>query len=402
MSEVEFSEVEIYFGPEEQRLDVFSRYTFELSMLEVGCAWTLSLWYSDVARASWQLLTDRERGLKCGQLVTAAIDGEAVLSGLVEAREVGDPDGDDRGELAFVISGRDVLGAAASWHADPTLSLPGRTLEDALGDLYRGVGIVAEVSESIDPEARVGNLRTPRRGTRSRRTSRRQLTRMKHPNVGEPVQAVVERIVRGLGYRVWTAADVGRTPVIVDRPRTGGEVHFNLTREVINGRVTERSNLLKGREATNIRNVPSVVTVFADAPRGDAEAAKIAREVTNGFLLTDAALARVDIDAPPRPMYVQSESARDEASAHNEASRICAEANERFRVYHATVLGHRQSGRLWAPNNRVAVRDDFLGIDETWLTTKVTFEGGRDWQKTRLELVPDGALSEIPHPATGR
>ena len=149
--------VEVFVGPERLKVDVWDRYTFDLSMLEVGLGWTLSFWYSERARASWQLLTDPAQGVKCGHLVTVAIDGDAVLSGLVETRTVGDEEGQ---EPVFVISGRDVLGAASSWDADPTLTLRGRALEDALAEVYSGVGVVPEVSEHVDPAQRVGRLRT--------------------------------------------------------------------------------------------------------------------------------------------------------------------------------------------------------------------------------------------------
>lgn len=398
------SEVALHVGPDGLRVDVFDRYSIDLSMLEVGTAFTFSLWYSEQARASWQLLTHPERGLKLGQVVTVTVDGDAVLSGIVEEREVGDG-GDGRGTPVFVISGRDELGPASTWHADPALSLAGRALEDALTDLYRGVGIVPEVSESVDAATRVGTLRQPRRGSRTRRTSRRQLIRMKHPRIGEAVHAVAERIVRALGFRIWTApgVDTARTSVIIDRPRTSGPVRFSLLREFRDGRVTHRGNIESGREKSSIRNVPTSVTVLAHAPRGDAQAAMIARTVANQYLLTATAAARVDPNTPPRPRYVESQQARTVAAAQNEAGRICAEANESFRTYEATVLGHRHEGLLWAPNSRVAVRDELAGIDETMTLVHVSLSGSRaEGQSTSLRLLPEGALTEIPHPSTGQ
>ena len=393
----ERSEVELFVGPDAVRVDVFDRYTVDVSMLEVGTAFTFSFWYSDLsAEAPWRVLVDRERGLKCGHLVTLAIDGDAVLSGIVETRVVGDVMG--RETPSFTVSGRDLLGGAVSFDADPTLTLAGRQLEDALGELYRGVGVVPEVAESIPPTARAGSLRRPRRGAFGRRAKRAELTQVKHPRVGERVQQVVERIVRGLGFRVWTtpAEGSGRTAVVVDRPRTTGDVVFRLARIVEGGRITAASNVLGGNETTSIANVPTSVTVYANAPRGDAASAKIARTVENGFLLTPAASARVADDAPPRPRYIESRQARTEEAAHHEAARVCAQANEGFCRGEYQVLGHRQGGRLWLPNVRVAVRDDLNGIDETMLLVGVRFEGSKAGsQVTRLTLLPEGALSEL-------
>ncbi len=391
------SVVELFVGPEALRVDVFDRYSVDVSMLEVGTAFTLSFWYSDASRETpWRVLTDRARGVKCGDLVTLAIDGDAVLSGYVETRAVGDAEG--REGPVFVISGRDLLGNALAADADPTLTLAGRQLEDALTALYRGAGIVPEVSASVQPEARVGALRRPRRGVHARKVSRRELVQVKHPRIGEKVQQVAERIVRGLGYRLWTtpAEQSGRTAVVVDRPRTTGEVHFSLRRVFVAGRQTADSNVLGARETTSLNGVPTTVTVYANAPRGDAASAKIARTVENGFLLTPEASARVRDDLPPRPRYVESRAARTVEAAHHEAARLCAQANEGFRRYEATVLGHRQRGRLWVPNVRVAVRDELVGIDETMLLVAASYEGSKmGSQKTQLTLLPEGALSEL-------
>lgn len=394
-------DVALLVGPEGLRIDVWDRYTFDLSMLEVGAAWTLSFWYSEQAEASWQRLIDSSRGVKCGQVVTALIDDEAVLTGIVETREVGDG-GDGRSPPVFVISGRDMLGPATAWDADPALALKNLPLDEALQRLYAGVGITAEVSESVDAAATVGTLRRPRRGGRARRVSRRQRHAVSHPKIGEKVQAVVERIVRGLGYRVWTtpAEDSTRTVVIVDTPRSTGTPWFSLRRVIEGGRVTADSNILSARERTSIREAPSRVTVFSGGERGDAPSDAFARELTNGFLFTDAALARVDENTYERPRYVQSDQARTVEGAQAEGARLLAESNEQLRRYEATTLGHRQRGRLWVPNTLCAVRDDLVGIDETQLVVAASFSGGRqEGPRTRVTCLPLGALSETPVPA---
>lgn len=394
-------EVALYVGPDALRIDVWDQYTFDLSILETGAAFTLSFWYSDEALASWQRLTDRERGAKCGQIVTATIDGEAVLSGIIETRKVGDS-AEGRAPPVFVISGRDLLGPASSWDADPALALRGLPLDEALARLYAPLGIVAEVSEHVDPDTRVGTLRRPRRPKRARRVSRAQQLAVTHPKIGEKVQAVVERIVRGAGLRVWTtvAEDATRTPVVVDRPASSGPARFTLLRELEGGRVTDRSNLRWGAESTSIREAPTRVTVFSQGSRGDKASDAFARAVENGYLLTEEALARIDTNTPERPRYVHSDQARTPEAALQEGAKILAEANESLRSYEGAVLGHRQDGRLWYPNALCAVRDQIAGVDETMLITRVSLSGGRaQGPKTRLSLLPLGALSEIPVPA---
>lgn len=393
-------DVALLVGPDGLRVDVWDRYTLDLSMLEVGAAWTLTFWYSEQAHASWRLLLDAERGVRCGQTVTVTVDGEAILTGTVETRDVGD-DG-NRASPTFTISGRDKLGPATSWDADPALALKGLPLEEGLSRLYASLGLVVEVSEHVDATEPIGTLRRPRRGGRARRVSRRQQLAISHPRVGEKVQSVVERIVRGLGYRVWTtpAERSDRTAIIVDRPRSSGSPLFNLRRVMEGGRVTSDSNILAGREKTSIREAPTTVTVLSGGARGDAPSESFARTVTNAALTTVANRARIDPLSAPRPRVVQSDQARTVEGAQQEGARLIAEANEQLRRYDATTLGHRQDGRLWVPNALCAVRDDLVGIDETMLVVAAQLSGGRQTGPlTRVTLLPLGALSETPVPA---
>ena len=425
MSAPEPSSVELFVGPNATRIDVWDRYTFDLSMLEVGTAFTFGFWHSEEARSPWETLIDPVRGLKCGHPVMLTIDGDAVLSGIVETRAVGDEFGPFA--PAFMISGRDELGAAVSGDVDPTVTLAGRMLTDALEALYRGVGIRPEVSVSVQEQTR----RTAETIARHRRAAFAQrltdlrvkaeagiaeaaaelsrvdasgprpysVTKASHPSIGEKVQVAVDRIVGSMGFRVWTTAAPasGGTTVIVDRPRTSGPPAFSLLRQLIGGRITDASNIYGGKETTSIAGVPTTVTVFADRPRGDSQAGKIERTVTNGFLLTPAASARIADNLRECPRYVESRTACTEAAAHNEAARICAEANERLRIYECTVLGHRQNGKLWVPNSRVSVRDELVGIDETMLLVSVQYSGGRqEGPRTRLKLLPEGAINEVP------
>ena len=396
--------VELFVGPDATLVDVYDRYSYALSMLEVGCAFTFTFWHSDEGHSAWRTLIDPVHGVKCGHRITLAIDGDAVLSGVVETTVIGDDFG-GRAEPTFVISGRDDLGAAVSWDADPSLTLKGRTLGDAVQAVYSGVGISAEIGASVDPAATVGALRRGRahRGRAHQSTLRNEAVRASQPRPGERAHQVVERMVRALGYRVWTTPveGSGRTGVIIDRPRTAGS-RLSLLREIVDGRMTDRSNLRAGRMTTSITNVPTVVTVLADGARGNHPAVQIAREVTNGFLLTEEAMARVDVEALTQPRYAQSRNATTPAGAQNEAARMCATANEGFRRYECTVLGHRLDGRLLLPNLTAIVADDLLGVAEPMLLVAVEGSGARDGgQVTRLTLLPEGALSVIPEPEPG-
>jgi prophage tail gpP-like protein len=390
--------VSVYIGPTGRRVDVWDTIRVDLSMLEVATAWTLSFWWSNVGESAWRELTDPTTGVKCGQRITVTIDGDAVISGLVETMVRGDQENE---EPKLVLSGRDELGVAVSADADPTITLRGRTIEDVIAALYDTVGIIADVSESIAQRVYTGRP-VPRRGSWHAHARRTKTTRVSHPQVGEKVHQVVEKVARQLGYRVWTAPGIesGHTAVIVDTPRATGLPTMTLLRELTEtGRVSERSNILWGRETTAIADVPTRVTVFADGQRGEKVSEKIAREVTNGTLFSEENAKRIDSNTPERPKYAKSRAASTRAGAENEASRILADANMRLRSYEAGVTGFRygDAGLLWIPNSRVTVQDEIAGVSEVMLLVSASFsQSVAGAQTTSLRLLPDGAVSVIP------
>ena len=391
------SEVSVFIGPEGLRVDVWDTIRVDLSMLEVGTAWTLSFWWSPEGRNAWDVLTDPVTGVKCGQRITVTIDGDAVISGVVETREVGEDKPGDPPQL--VISGRDELGVALSADADPATLLRGRTIEAVLSDLYAQAGVVADIAESIAQRPYQGR-RVQRRGAWHQSARRQKVTRVAHPNIGEKIQQVVDRIVRSLGYRVWVAPGIesGHTAVIVDAPRATGAPTMTLLREVTStGAIAERSNILRAKESTQIANVPTRVTAYGDSQRGTKAATKFSHTVDNGTLYAEENAKRIDVDLPERPRYVRARSASTVAGAQNEAARVMAEANQTLRTYTASVTGFRQEGLLWIPNSRVAVRDELLHVAETMLLVRASFQQSVTGAQTSdLTLLPDGAVTVIP------
>lgn len=392
--------VALTWGRSSYRVDLWDRYDITLSMLEAGTGFTLTCWGSTAEdEAPFELLTDRDFGLKLGDPLTLTIDDVVVLSARVETLEAGDAQS-QRGGFEVTVTGRDLAGPAISWDADPSVSFRGATLTDALTRLFEPLAMPVRFGAHADPASSLRGLRPRRNGrfTTHVRTHSRPID-VTHPRVGERVWQVAERIVRGLGYRLWVApGDDDACNVVVDAPNTGGEVLFRFVRELREGVVTEASNILHGRECLSVRDVPTEVTVYAHTPRGDTESTRVARTVQNGWLdSVDVTRGRVSSELPKQPRHLRSDQARSDEAARQEAARVIAEAMEGFRVYRCTVQGHAQDDRLYAPNTMAHVRDDKLGLDEDMLLTRCTFSGSRHaGQTTRVELVPRAALSMEP------
>lgn len=222
--------------------------------------------------------------------------------------------------------------------------------------------------------------------------------------MGETIWQCGDALCRKAGYLLWTAP--GSTPdrlvLRVDSPRATGTERYQFLRELLpDGTVSQRSNLLDGSETVTLDGIPTEVTVFADAPRGDQESARLARRVLNDQLTG----SRFSLILPTQPKYLLSSRARSVAAAQREATRILGDANANLRAYTATVQGHGQlvdgAVVLYQPNELCRVRDDITGTDLAGLVTRVEFKGSRDQgQTTELRIVPRGAIKVDPEDAS--
>lgn len=380
-------------------LDLWDGYEITLDMLAPGSPWTFELWRADDNGATRNAWPELLRRAKFGERVTLSIDGVVMLDGKIRSIDgVG-----DRSGAKLVLGGTDFAGQAMQAHADPTLSLRNTTLQTALERLFQPLSIAIELGEGVDPQAAVPALRAPRRPARQPSRRRGQIDRFR-PRVGETVWQCADALCRKAGYLLWTAP--GSTPdrlvLRVDSPRATGAARFAFLHEETNGVASARSNILSRAWRRSINGVPSSVTVFADAPRGDSSAARHSREVWNDqFGGADFAFI-----LPNQPRFVLSARARTPAAAQREATRAIGDANRTLRAYEATVQGHGQTinGQrvLYVPNELATVRDDAFGVELDGLITRVVLRGGRTGkakgQTTTCTIVPRGAIKTEPEP----
>lgn len=402
-------EVSLLVGPEAERIDVCDEYQIDLSMLRSGNGCTFAFWRSTTAHSTYQRLV---RVVKLGHRILLRIDGQAVFDGRVESIDEDDTNPKDGDKL--VVSARDKAGRAVSWDADPTISLRGRTLDDALNAVFLAVGMIVELTEHVDPVRTVGAVRVSNRApsrapvrATTRRTSLHQLLDLVHPQIGEQIWSLAQRIVRKSGYLMWVAPGDGtRTRIVVDVPRAQGTVQWQFKRERLAGEITDDSNILSRRHSCQIRDVPTSVTVFGDAMRGDSASARVARTVRNTKLDDQAiTFGRVAdaLELGEQPRYIRDEHARSVTSARQRAERAIADAMAGFRMYTCSVQGHGQWGVIYQPNLIGHVRDDDClrpdgrHLDEDMLCTEVSFMGSRAaGQTSRVTLVPLGAIHVEP------
>lgn len=389
-------EVSLYLGTSGLRLDVWDGYEIHQSMLSPGSPWAFTLWRStDLRReASWDRLREH---LRIGERVFVAVDGATQLNGYVE--DINHIVDGDQGE-ALAISGRDLSGPALKWHADPRLRLKGLPLDEALARLFAPLGLAVRVSDAAAARAvQVGSAR----GTRRTSSTRRRGPRVdhSHPRPGETVWQVAEAICRRMGLMLWCAPDSeGNLAVLADVPDYRAEPLYAFTRRGPVG--STETNILRSEHRVQLRDVPTEVTVYSEAPRGDTQSGRGETTVLNGTLLAAERLGGWQTaELLAQPMHLLSQRARTKAAALRMAERTLADANARLRTLTLEVQGHGQrdatASRLYAVNTMAVVTDDRCALDERMLLTELVLRGSaRDGQRSLLTLSPQDAIVLTP------
>ena len=382
------------------RLDVWDKYSADLSMLAAGSPFTFSLFRSNARQSNWTVLN---RSLKLGDRATLLIQNAPQLHGVIE--EITGHDSVEQG-AQFIFSGRDLAGPAMVWDADPTLLIQNLPLETALARLFAPLGLGIVIGAGADAERRVTSAHRPHPAapTQSGKARHRHVD-LAHPRPGEKMWELAQAIVRRLGYMMWVGPAPqwsGALAVVVDTPAYKSPPLFSLSRVIDPQTGTSSGNILAGGHTVSIREVPTEVNVYTTSQRGDAVSIRQrARAVNDGLANERITLGKVGPEVIPQPRHIHSEQARTLSAAKQEAAREIADRMARFRTYTCAVQGHgQQSGSqttLYTINAMASVRDDVWGIDEPMLILEVHFTGSRETgQTTQITLGPKDAIQLYP------
>lgn len=234
-----------------------------------------------------------------------------------------------------------------------------------------------------------------------------------HPRPAERVWQFAESVVARLGLLLWVAPDgANGLTVVADRPDDSPEPTFAFVRVLRDGVDTGEGNVLSASETLSLRGVPTVVSVYTGAKRGDSPAGR-ARAIVQNARLGDEAVTRGMVlrPTPLQPRFIRSDRARTRERAEEEGGRVITDAMASFRTYTATVRGHGQrvdgEERLFAINTTARVVDSVMtdptgdALDEVMLITRVEFRRSRvtgtgGGTTTAVTLVPLGALDIAP------
>jgi len=250
-------------------IESFSRYDIDLSMHTIGTAFTFSVWSSDIDESAWRALV---LDTKLGHRIAFEINEQVVYTGWIETIDV--PVNRKDGAL-LVMSGRDLAALAVDWDVHPATDVRNKPLSEALTTLFAQVGVSVVTASGADAapvlEGRVARRRTNGNGTTRRNNVVRTNTR---PEKGETIMHFAQRMIDKLGFMVWLAPEsTGQNVVlVVDKPAYDSDPVFTFERRFTDSTrrvVTATSNILESHYSAQIRNIPTQVSAYGRAPRGD-------------------------------------------------------------------------------------------------------------------------------------
>lgn len=283
---------------------------------------------------------------KPGDACQVLADGEVVITGHVDARQV---EYDDKSHR-MTVSGRDATGDLVDCAA-PSTQFSGVTLAQLAVTLSKPYGI--EVLDQVKDDYRFGKLKA---------------------NDGESVFEFLEQAARQRGVLLRTD---GQGRLVIDR---AGTARATDTLEL-------GGNILRGSGGVDLREVFRDYTVKGSRPGGDDigpdDCVVLCRYRDEGM-------------RRHRPCVVIADG---ETSLHTAKDRAHWEASvRRGRGERAsyTVRGWRQSdGSLWRINQRVLVKDPWIGIEGERLITEVSYSLGSDGARTELTVMPVSAFEHV-------
>ena len=382
-------DVSLRLGAAKVAVGAWDQLSITHDMLAPPSPWTVTLWRPSTA-PPWPE-TDLWPLTVVDAPAEVVVDGAVQVRGFIARTEVSGA----RAGSPLTITGRDQAAQAQVSDADPSLSLRGVTLSDALARLFGPLGINITIGlRADDARPALAGMRPgahPSSGRRARRAHRVDHFRVRP---GEKVWQLAETLCRRHGFLLYTAPSADGVGLVIDRPAYDSEVVYEFTRTGARDGSWE-GNILSGSRAVDVSQVPTSVTVFGHSAIAASQDARLRVTLENDGL----AHPRVATSTPARHRYLRDDRARTRAVCEQRARRELANAMASFDVYTAQVQGFGQRGRLYAVNSMARVRDDLTGTTGDWLVTQVQMQRSRQGgHAATVRMIPKGSLVISPDP----
>ena len=188
---------------------------------------------------------------------------------------------------------------------------------------------------------------------------------------GDTVFEVIKRAANSQGYLFWASPD-GK--FVFDKPLVRGKADYKI-HALEDG---SEMDYIEGSVERTINGVHSEVKVVGESQDGD-DIKYVMATAKNG-------------DMPFAKPLVVNWNENDGPAKRTAELQVAVEKASSTRLEY-TLKGFSQNGKVWQINKFVDVRDDYNGVEDTYLVKSVTFTLDRQsGMRTKLELQPGGSL----------
>jgi prophage tail gpP-like protein len=288
--------------------------------------------------------------------------------------------------LVLTISGRDYISDMVECHVDPALKIKqNTTLGQTIIDAAKPVGITEVTSDGGQA------LRDLRTGSSIKGgPAPKDMTKAKgdeyKPRPGEGIYQFCNRLAARHGVTIQPTDS--RSKVNLSAPAYEQAVAYKLLRSM-DPSVSSSSCLLSATVTRNYSKVPTFTLGVGKKGKGGLGKSSLSYEqkvdtslFSTSGLTHDGRIHPVKGGGPKaenslyRFFFTRDEQARNKEQLERAVKRTQAERTRDVLQYQATVRGHKDpvTGRTWAVDTIVHVRDELCDVDEKLWIEGVTFE----------------------------
>ncbi|MFH1028480.1 MAG: hypothetical protein V1791_10805 [Pseudomonadota bacterium] len=343
-----------------KRITKFLEYTVEANLYTADDAFSL-------------LLPNPEVEIRAGMTCELYVNEDLELTGIIDrcSRSY------DKGGVNLRLEGRDLMGLLVDSHCEQFVDVQGKSVKQLAEMLLPTVPFINR-KKIVYQENIVGKLKGKKQ-TVSQPVVGFLDTPQKISKIdpGMTVFEVLSTYAASRGLMFYSLPD---GTFVFGRPKAGGEPAFYLTCTVDgNG-----NNVLEGELTEDVSKRFSKVTIISQGQGWDDDGMYTGK--------VNTLVTREDATFPFYKPFVTRLTNDSQSPALAARLLLEKQRHEGFQLSYR-VPRHSQNGRNWTINELVKVRDEKLGLDDSYLVFGRTFELTKAGMYTRLKLGYPGVVA---------
>jgi len=341
----------------------FISYTVEADIYTADDAFSLELANPEIAIIA---------GQRCELYINGALELDGIIDRVVK--------GYDKQGVKLGVEGRDLMGLLVDSYVEKFKSIQGKTVKALAEELIANVPYISRTQIHYQ-ENFVGKGKGKKQTVSSPASGFLDTSqKIAQTEPGMTIFEVLHTYAASRGYMFWLEYGGHKARFVIGRPKTGGAAAYFLCCQ----RDGKGTNVLEGEHVQDIAKRYSSIKVIRQGQGHDADGADPGK-VNSSALMTDGTVPF------HKPLVVKMTNDSQSPGQHARLL-LDKQRHDGFQL-HYRVPGHSQAGINWAINEICQVRDEVLGIEDSFLLTGRTFERTKQGTYTRLKLGLKGLVA---------